>query len=334
MKLFYGIVLFAFTLYPIDASAQIDGDSEISVFAETCEKIINDESKASARVRASDKASFLAVENIPELSEYKQRLDSHNFNLKIYKLVDNYLEDIKITVTQQTSDKVCVEVSAYLPTSSISEIFTDEFTTNNITNETYNAEEEFVLDIENIEKEITISIPPKPEIVINKNIAYQESENIDNKENFSKEYINTNITNNDLPKVTKIYVDKTEFYNGVTTGGFFATIEQELLSKSGIKVIASKNNPDYILKTKILKARVDNVNSETGRLQLVVSLDLTDTETDKTITEHQNRFILFNLSEDNQKVAASLAKKLFIEGIAKLLPKIKTANFKSIITPN
>ena len=340
MKLFIYIILFVFSIIPVDAFAQIDGGNEISVFAETCERIINNESKASARVRASDKASFLAVENIPELSDYKQRLDSHNFNLKIYKLVDNYLEDVKITVTQQNSNKVCVELSAYLPSTSINEIFVeDDVATDNsneISDTESEVEDEFALDIERVEKEAKISIPPKPEIVINEDIAYKEDESTIEKAN-SDNVEKDNVQSNDDANLTKIYVDRTEFYNGESTTGFFPALEKELSAKSGIQVMSTKNNPDYILKTKILKARVDNVNSETGRLQVIVSIDLIDTETDKTITEHQNRFILFNLSEDSQKEAANLAKKLFAEGIAKLLPKIKTQNLqsvKSIITPN
>ena len=342
MKFFLGIILVVCIIVPINVLAQIEGSNEISVFAETCERIINNESKASARVRASDKASFLAVENIPELSDHKQRLDSHSFNLKIYKLVDNYLEDVKITVTDQTDDKVCVELSAYLPSSSINEIFTEDNVSidninevNDVTDET---EDGFVLDIERVEKEAKISIPPKPEIVIHEDIAYKDHENDTViEEDISDNYKEVKIEDDNNSTLTKIYIDRTEFYNGETTSGFFSTIEKELMSKPGIKVISSKNNPDYILKTKILKARVDNVNSETGRLQLVVSIDLIDTETDKTITEHQNRFVLFNLSEDNQKEAANLAKKLFIEGLSKLLPKIKTQSVqsaKSIITPN
>ena len=322
MKLLF-YIFSIFIVSTFNANAQVEYTNEISVFAEICEKIINNESKASARIRATDKASFQAVENIPELSQYRSQLDTHKFNLNIYKLVDNYLEDLKMVVTNQDDNRVCVEITAYLPSTSINEVFNS----NEISNKTNEVQEndEFVLEVEGVETEGAISIPPKPEIVINKEIAYN---NIDEVTTSS----NTNLSEQD----TVVFVDETDFYNGVSTKGFYTTLKQNLNNKPGIKVISSKNNPDYIIKPKILKARVDNINSETGRLQLVVALDLTDTANGETITEHQNRFVLFAFSEDTQKTAANLAKKLFAEGIQKLLPKIKTSpqTTSSIITPN
>ena len=70
------------------------------MFATVCEKISQGESKSSARLRASDKASFKAVEEIPELREFRQYLDPHQFNLKIYKLIDNYFEDMNVITTK------------------------------------------------------------------------------------------------------------------------------------------------------------------------------------------------------------------------------------------
>ena len=66
--------------------AQVDESSdEINIFANVCEQISSGESKSSARLRASDKASFKAVEEIPELKRFREYLDPHQFNLKIYQ---------------------------------------------------------------------------------------------------------------------------------------------------------------------------------------------------------------------------------------------------------
>ena len=45
MKLFIGIILFTYMIIPMDVFAQIGSSDEISVFAETCERIINNESR-------------------------------------------------------------------------------------------------------------------------------------------------------------------------------------------------------------------------------------------------------------------------------------------------
>lgn len=297
---------------PVAAFAQIgESPDEIDVFASVCERMINGESKASARVRAADKASFKAVEEIPELNDYRQKMDTHNFNLKVYRLVDNYLEDVRLTTVSQDQQQVCIEINAYLPQSAIAEAF-DETEALEVETETAD--------------EINITVPPKPEIVINQEIAYEDEPVVSQE---AKPMIQK--------EETAVFIDKTEFYNGTSTNGFFAYMAQKLEEKSGVIGISTIDNPNYVLKTKVLKAKVDAINSQTSRLQVVVALELTDTETSEKITEHQNRFILFNNTDDAQKTAAELTKKLLGEGIAKLLPKIKTVEPQenaSIITPN
>lgn len=324
------------------AMAQEDAP-DITVEADVCEKIAVDESKSSARERASDKASFKAVEDIPLLSEYKAKLDSHNFNLKVYRLIDNYLEDLNISVTDQDDKEVCVHVSAFLSKEAIEGVF------NNTQPQEEQSNKELALDIETTEtNEDSLSIPPKPQIIIHKDIAY--SDEVEDAIAAMPEavvYKDEEKEDDSFPKEefqevtydvhTKVFVDKTEFYDGSQTDGFFPVIAQTLNEKSGVVAISEKTNPDYLLKTKVLKAKVDNINSQTRRLQMVVAVDLINTNTSETFTEHQNRFVLFDQDEDSaQKTASKLAKDLFEDAVAKVLPKIKTVDDgkeTSIITP-
>ncbi len=328
MKSFYTALFLTF-FAPSAVFAQIfDATGGTPVASHICEKIINGESKASARVRASDKASFKAVEDISELRDFRNTMDAHYFNLKIYRLVDNYLEDIKINVISQDDKEVCVEVNAYLPYSAINEMFNDANDKAQISSD----EDMITLDIEDeaLDDKVDITIPPKPEITINENIAF---------ENTLQEEV---VIEDTLPikKGTKpvVYVARTEFYNDTSTNGFFPDIKRQLSENKHVAVIDTLNNPNYIIKTKVLKAKIDNINSETGRLQIVVAVELTDVATSKITTEHQNRFVLFNTGDDAQITAANLTKKLISEGIAKILPLIKDADSrntsKSIITPN
>lgn len=334
MQLFKIVLILALVLAK-NSIAQVEENSgEIDVFAKVCENLSPSESRASARLRATDKASFKAVEEIPELREFRQYLDPHQFNLHIYKLIDNYFEDMAINVLSQDNEKVCVEVSGYIRTSSINEVFSDitDIQDNDTT---------LVVETENVEENVNIVIPPKPEINISKEIAYDYSD-----DEIVEEYIieDENITPSTptLPKTEKnngvsVFIDRTMFYNDTSTNGFFAHLEQELLKAGKLNIQAKFDNPKYILKTKVLKAKVDNINSETARLQIVVSVELTDTSNSETTTEHQNRFILFNTSEDAQAKAAELTKNLLADGVAKILPQIKKANDillkNNIITP-
>ena len=314
------LVVFLLTSFAVQAQVE-DNPQEISVFASSCEPMINGESRSSARIRAVDKTSFKAVETIPELSAYKDSLTTHDFNLGVYRLIDNYLEDMKITSSNDETS-VCVEISAYLPATAVAEVFSGLSP----------QEEALTIEEENLSSEVNITIPPKPEIVINQEIAYESSTSQAEEKPVNKQ----NLASKDV--FAKVFVDKTEFYDGTSTNGFFSHLEHDLIANPGIKVIARLDNPDYILNTKVLKARVDNINSQTSRMQIVAVLELTDTLTSETITEHQNRFVLFNAEDDAQKVASDLTKKLFSAGLEKLLPKIKIENLdkrsKSVITPH
>ena len=330
MKFFKTAFIVALILIK-SAYAQVEGTSdEISVFATVCEKISQGESKSSARLRASDKASFKAVEEIPELREFRQYLDPHQFNIKIYKIIDNHLEDMNINVVKQTAEEVCVDISAYLLPSSIKEVFDDV-----LLQETPDANLE--LEEENIEENVSITIPPKPQININEQIAYSTPEPKEDHEIVREIYYDVPQPKKEQDKKISVFIDRTWFYNDTSTNGFFAHLEQEVLKKGNVAIHAKFDNSNYILKTKVLKAKVDNINSETGRLHVVVNVELTDTSNSETTTEHQNRFVLFNTSEDAQAKASELVKKLFADGIAKILSKIKLPENQisgnNIITP-
>jgi hypothetical protein len=325
--------LVAFFLMTVLSQAAGVAQASTEVYAAVCERLINDESKASARARASDKAAFKAIEEVPQIASYRERFTPHQFNLAIYRLVDNYLDNINLHTVSQDAQNVCVEINAELTSSAINEVFASLMTPQQpaaVTPQDDNVGLDVEVDVP--QEELSLAIPPKPEIVINKQIAY-DTENMP----LTGAKVAQPVQGNALP-TTLVFVDKTEFYNGTSTSGFFSTLEQALMAKPNIKVTAGLSNPDYILKTKVLKAKVDNVNTETGRLQIVVALELINTATSEKFTDHQNRFVLFNTSEDAQKTASSLAQKLLQQGIEKLLPKIKTSQDKELsntmITPN
>ena len=332
MKKFWIAPVFVLLAEISFAHAQIgETPREISVFASACENLAEGESKASARVRATDKASFKAVEEIPELSRFRSNMNTHNFNIKVYQLVDNYLEDLKINADSPSDGSVCVELSAYLPAAAIAEVFSAE--QEDIKDKALSLELESTTNEENV---LGITIPPKPNIVINEQIAYENKAEPAREIGEKKAFVVTQPKDSVSSKEddVRVFVDRTTFYNGASTGGFFSQIEQALLGIPGVKAIAVNDDADYVLRTKVLKARVDSINSETSRLQIVVALELTDTASSKTITEHQNRFVLFDAKDDAQTVAADLTRKLLSTGLEKLLPEIKTEYDGPIITPN
>ena len=76
---------------------------------------------------------------------------------------------------------------------------------------------------------------------------------------------------------------------------------------------------DFILRPKILRAKVETVNEESNRLQMVTALELVYTASGKSYTEHQNRFVVYGNDEGEQDVAYRLMKQLLEKSCEELI---------------
>ena len=322
------IIAIAPCFYPRGA---IGASNLLPLSSQACEKISPSESLSSARIRAADAASFRAVDSLPQVEAYRRRLEAQDFNTKVYNLADNYLQDFQLSTLSQTSDKICVTISAQLNSARIGEVFAQ-------------ANQRPTIPDSLNDDEFNIELPPKPSITINSDIAYQEAmpsaaakEPSALSSSAATSPTEVSPAHNDsvsAAPLTTLLVERTEFYDGNSTNQFFTYLQKDLAQIKGLKVVDTAASPDYILKTKVLKAQVDSLNAQTSRMHMVVSLTLTDAKTLKSITEHQNRFILFEAKDDAQRTAFSLTRKLFTAGINKLTPHIKTADsHSSVLTP-
>ena len=323
------------TMFSFAAQAQDDGSGEdtISVYATACESLRSGEAKSGARVRATDKAAFKAVEHISALSDIRAQAQPHDFNVLVYSLVDNHLEDMAVRTLEKNDEQICVEVTGYLSPQNIAKVSNEHETSKQTVSSKDDAdiieEDELTLELESDPESLPEPVsefPPKPQPKIHQEIAYETTSA---KQNQSLSEDNKII----------VFVERTKFYNGSETGGFYPDIRQALSENANIKTVTSKTDADYIINTNVLRAKVDPINKQTNRLQMVVQLELIDTAKGTSIIEHQNRFILFQSDDDEQKVAASLMKKLLAKGCKQLLPKIKDNHFstigtESIITPS
>lgn len=327
-------LLAASWFFPAAVSAQEDfaDENAISVYAKACEPIRSGEARSGARVRATDKASFKAIENITALSDSRTQMQPHDFNVLVYHLVDNYLEDMAVRTLEQSAERICVEVTGYLSPQNIEKALHAQESSQTAAPEDEGsfAEEAASLDLESSLDDLpepVSELPPKPQPKIREEIAYE-----------------TAAPRKDTPAAaaetqTVVFVDRTKFYNGTDTNAFYGDIQQALGENPDIKTTSSKTGADYVLKSQVLRAKVDPINKQTNRLQMVVQLELINTAGGAPVTEHQNRFILFQSDDDEQKVAASLMKKLLGKGCHQLIPKIKGRGLQglggsAIITPS
>lgn len=324
-KLFLTLALSLFSLPTLALETAEDYDDGIrAIYATACEPLRYGESNSAARMRAADKAAFDALENMNELSDYHSKYDAHDYRVLVYTLVDNYLEDMAVRTLQHDDKQVCVEVTAYLSQKSI------EAAAQKMAAER-EAQYPDSLTIEKsaLTEPSPTGLPPKPEIKISQDIAVENA--------LAEEKPATVATTKAGHGKTKVFIEKTKFYNNTDTNAFRADIAAPVEENRQLAITNSLSDADYIIKTKVLRAKVDPINKQTSRMQMVVALELINTADSSTLTEHQNRFMLFESSENEQSVAASLLRKLLRKATAQIMPKIKAKSASSvtnsIITP-
>ncbi len=91
----------------------------VKIKGEACEKFVPGQSKSSIRVRVTDKASYKAVSQVESLSELRSSMLEHDFNVIVYNLVDNYVQDLMVRTVSQNDNKLCVKVTGAIPAADI-----------------------------------------------------------------------------------------------------------------------------------------------------------------------------------------------------------------------
>lgn len=326
MKLLSFIFLFFIIAFALPCQAQeksaivgLDeeslADGSIAIYGTACEKIKNNEPKSSIRVRATDKASFLAVNSISVLAEHKAKANEHDFNVLVYNLVDNFVEDLAVRTTKQNENEICVEVTGYLTENDIKEQIQNKPQENLTPNE---EAKENIIDIEQEQK----PQQQEPQNLISNNIIASETERNDEKK-------------------ALVFIANTEFFDNTISETHSQILKNQFQTNEYFYITDQKSLADYIVKSKILRAKVDPINSNTNRLQMVVSVELENLESHVSTIEHQNRFVLFANDENEQDVAYNLMKKLFEKAGEQVLQRIesferrnkKHQSLPKIITP-
>lgn len=337
------------------------GQEVIQIEDTACENLKQDETLSTARVRAIDAASFGAVSKLPALLQYKKNLDSHDFNVMVYGIVDNYLEDLSAETIEQTAEKICVRIKGYVRSQKISQGIDESFNRQ--------SKEEVLVD-ETADKAADLSAAVTEELskaakeqkqaqineLKNKKVVYKE-QTTEKQEPKLSSLTDNNIKpeispqklsekNKDLKKGL-IYVEPALFYNQSQSNYYADIIRNWFSDQADFLVTENPQMADFILRPKILRAKVENINDDSSRLQMVTALELVYTESGKSYTEHQNRFVVYTSEEGEQEVAFKLMKKLFEEsceslsvGMKKKVEEKKQINLEdkktalpSVITP-
>ncbi len=145
--------LWIFSVFCLVSSSAFSQEYEsIEIKGNACEKSIEGESPSSTRIRAIDKAVFLSIKNLDILSEDKKKLNDHDLNVMIYRLVDDYVEDLSSKVVKSDENKTCVETLGYIQLSNINNVRQEALKTPEIHDDNL-----LVQIVEDVSKEVTLN---------------------------------------------------------------------------------------------------------------------------------------------------------------------------------
>ena len=111
--------LFACAALATLLSFAAQAEDMVKVSGSACEIFSSNQLKPSVRVRVTDKASYNAVSQIPSLTELRSQLLEHDYNVIVYNLVDNYVQNMSVKTTSQDDNELCVEVTGFIPAEDI-----------------------------------------------------------------------------------------------------------------------------------------------------------------------------------------------------------------------
>ncbi len=362
----------------------------VKIKGEACEKFVPGQSKSSIRVRVTDKASYKAVSQVESLSELRSSMLEHDFNVIVYNLVDNYVQDLMVRTVSQNDNKLCVKVTGAIPAADIVTVIANYSPHNP-------APEYDIKEAAGIEEEVLTeaddpvaaeSREPDSEVLYDGReelAAEQETEvgsETGNEEpavvygGEAEDEANDYLTAGELPpppenlpepetaaptvsvpvKVAApaaeaaavpavsekayVYVSPVEFNNNTHSSKSAQVLKDMFADTEGYLLVDNPGSAAYVLQPKVLKAKIDALNSQTKRIQMVVSLELKMQSASVSFSEHQNRFVLFENGENEQEIAQKLLHKLLRNSGRKLFAKIEQAESKrkaqglpQIITP-
>lgn len=317
------------TALAVDSSS-LDDDAA-ALYGAACEKIKPQEAKSSVRLRATDKASFEAVKNLSELSEYKSKTNEHDFNVLVYDIVDNYVEDLAVRTTKQNDTEICVEVTGYVKKTDLAAAAAQ--------NGAPRADETTVHELNNDElfQEEDTQPEDNPQQKLSQTAETSSQQTPSEQQTAIQEH-----TAAEPPSPKKLlYIAPVAFYNNTVSESHKQILTEIFDKNEAFYITDNKDAADYIISAKVMRAKVDPINSNTNRLQMVLSVGVEFTEGGASTVEHQNRFILFSSEDNEQEVAAKLMRKLLNKAGEQILNKVeadirrssKGASTETIITP-
>lgn len=327
MKHLFSVAL-CFSLVAFSAVAEVT-DSEndtLRIFGSACEDIKAGIQSATTRMKATDKACYNAVSSHPEIVNIKSSFDDHDYNVMIYNIVDQHIEDLTTKTIKQDDAQICIEVAGYITPENIGKAIDDTIkiqTTSDVDNAEDTSSDSIDSNVATAES-TDIDDQQSKDIVASINDAFAD-ESIEIAETSSlAENINDN--KSQVVVLSTIFVKPTEFYNNTLSATHSKVLKSILSQNENIHIVTNESEANFIITPKVLKAKIEPINNETSKMHMVVAIDMMDCNQNNTSTEHQSKMIMFNNGDDEQVIAKDLLKQLFEQSSLSILKLTDKSN--------
>lgn len=328
-----------------------------AIYGQACEAIKKGELKSSVRMRATDKASFSAVRDLSSLSDFKKNVSEHDFNVMIYNIVDSYVEDLAVRTIKQNNQEICVEVTGSVPRDDIRiavEDVLDEVEKQKLIvagTELRSDEKKAsatsaskIAAGEQVQRKSGLESAENPinEMLISPAISERQTAVIEpigkpvyapQPQPTTQALMQTKTVPDEQDERPLVYIAPVEFFNNTYSSSHTEILRKLFDHNTYFYLTDKKELADFVVIPKVLRAKIDPINNNTNRLQMVVSVGAEFVNDKSSLIEHQNRFILFSTTDDEQETASKLMRKLLRKAAEPILSKIEFETRRSGSNP-
>jgi len=305
------------------ANDEVKEIEKISVSGTSCESVKKGEGVSSVFARVINKASLAAIENIPDFIDVKSAMVEKDYISTVNEIVKNHINSISTKTISQDSDSVCMQVSGFVNKDVIDEALSPY-------KEKVSEEDKEIKEYNDAvdEKEAVKSAIKPGDVDYNNNEMVVEEV----KDDLEELPQSTDVDVSDIDETIdlfKLYVAPTEFYNGTKSPEISNILKELFFVSDDLYLIKKHTEADFVITSKIDKAKIQPINKKVNRLYMVVSVKAENKDGDEVVKEFQKKFIAFSKDNDEQEVAYNLAKKLLEAAGEKVLVAVETEIVKA-----
>lgn len=233
--------------------------------------------------RAVDKASLTAVKTSGIIQKHSGNLSPAVVDIISYRLIDEYLQNVKHTITLSEPNRMCVKVTADLEID----------------------DKELAALVEEHKKAAEPArVNPEAENKIAEDVAAE----VKDKTAFKPQ---------NLKEKKLLYIADMKFWDKTENNHYTDWLKEQFSHSDYYYVTDDKNLADFVVTPLLNKAAVDKIDKTNRKMQMVVELR-TDAAFDSDfvpIQQEQTHFILFAADKDEQQIADTLIKKLLTTAV-------------------